>query len=133
MPPAKRSNIAGQTFEICLSSKMFDLQATSKKIARPKFFACVKQKMFLNFSKTSRPEFYLLLLVMQCWIIWPPFQHCFSNISFVIVMLQQLATFWNLATFLNNKLHVCALAKASLFKKLDSNVFGRGQTVKHLL
>ncbi len=32
---AKRSNIVGQTFEICLSSKMFDRLATSKNIACP--------------------------------------------------------------------------------------------------
>ncbi len=42
----------------------------------------------------------------QCLIIWPPFQHCLSNISFVFDQLQQLAQ--QLVTFLSNKALVLA-------------------------
>ncbi len=39
---AKQSNIVGQTFEICLPSKMFYCLATSINLASPTFFACIK-------------------------------------------------------------------------------------------
>ncbi len=53
---AKRPNIVGPTFEICLGSKMFDRLATSKNIDRPTLFACVEQKMFLNFFEIPTPN-----------------------------------------------------------------------------
>ncbi len=112
---------------------MFDRLATSKNIARPTIFACVKQKMIFNFFNNFEniaPQFCLFLLFRYCLMVWPPFQHCLSSIPFVFDELQQLAKLqnFNLATFLSNK--ACALAISSL---LDSNVFERGQTVKHLL
>ncbi len=58
---AKRSKIVYPTFEICLSSKMFDRFATSKNIARPTFFVCVKQKTFLNFFKNITPQICYIL------------------------------------------------------------------------
>ncbi len=63
---AKRSNIVcqnDQTFEICLSSKMFNRFATSRNIACLTCLACVKQKKFLNFFKSITPQ---ILLDFAC-------------------------------------------------------------------
>ncbi len=55
--------IVGQTIEICLLSKMFDRLAASKNIARPTFFARVKQKNFLNFFKNITQQ---IVLIFAC-------------------------------------------------------------------
>ncbi len=79
---------------------------TSKSIARPTCFACVKQRMFWTFSKTSRHKFCLLLDYLQ--IRLAAFPTLLVKHSFFNDKLQQLATFQHLATFLSNKAFVLA-------------------------
>ncbi len=98
------------------------------------FFAWVKQKKFLIFFKNITPQ---ILLILNCQAMFERFAafRTLSNIE-----CQTFLLFWTAATTCNisppsnisqqQGVCACALAIKSL---LDSNVFGRGQPVKHML
>ncbi len=115
---------------------MFDRLARSKNIARPTFFACVKQKMFLKFFKKHHAtNFAYFCLSGDVWSLRPPFQHCSTNISFVFDKLQQFATFHQLAKCFATSQNIAspiyfAWDKHKMFLKFFKNIAERILLVK---
>ncbi len=70
----KRSNIADQTSEKCLSNKLFNRLNKSQNIAHQTFLACEKRNMFSKFFKHNGNR---VLLVNQCFVTRPNGQTLF--------------------------------------------------------
>ncbi len=92
-----------QTFEICLSSKIFDRLPTSKTLVVQHFKRVSSKKCFRTFSKHHATNFGYFCLSSNVWSFG-----CLSNIScqtFPLFFFWQTSTTlqWHLATFLSNK------------------------------
>ncbi len=102
---------------------MFDRLASSKSIAPPTFFACIEQKMFLNFFKNITPHILLTFV----------FQGMFHRLAALPPLLvKQFSYYCQTSTTCNNFL-ATRQSCLRISSHLDSNVFGRCQTAKQFL